>query len=227
VIRHTAFALALSGGLALAALLVAPAQADDKKGESIKLFNGKNFEGWKFFVDPRAKDAKPDEAWSVQNETIVCKGKPAGYIITEREYENYLLELEWKWGEKPGNSGVLLHASGPDKIWPKSAEAQLMSGNAGDIWLIGFKMDVDKGRQDPKVDRHYFRIDRERKVEKPIGEWNKYEITCKGDTIRLVINGTFVNEGKNAELSKGKIVLQSEGAEIHFRNIRLTPLSGK
>src|SRR5438876_3153565 len=64
-------------------------------------------------------------------------------------------------------------------------------------------------------------------VEKPIGEWNQYEITCQGDTIKLVINGKLVNEGTNAELTKGKILLQSEGAEIHFRNVELKPLGPK
>jgi hypothetical protein len=61
-------------------------------------------------------------------------------------------------------------------------------------------------------------------VEKPRGEWNQYEITCKGNTIRLAINGQLVNEGTDAELNRGKILLQSEGSEIHFRNIELKPL---
>src|SRR5262249_58601485 len=61
-------------------------------------------------------------------------------------------------------------------------------------------------------------------VEKPTGEWNHYRITCKGDTVKVEVNGKFVNEGKNAELKKGKILLQSEGAPVHFRNVKLTPI---
>ena len=215
-------------GLPLAALvaglaLLGPAPAADADGFT-DLFNGKDFTGWKFFLDPRGK-AKPKDVWSVKDGVIVCKGKPFGYLLTEKEYGDYQLDLEWRWPETPGNSGVFVHVSGPDKIWPKAVEAQLMAGHAGDFWLVdGFKLDVDRERRDPKVDRHYFRMKTAKPVEKPAGEWNKYTITCKGDTIRLVINGQLVNEGKNAERTKGKILLQSEGAPIEFRNIRLTHL---
>jgi hypothetical protein len=86
----------------------------------------------------------------------------------------------------------------------------------------GFKLQVDPARQDPKVSRHYFHL--KDGVEKPIGEWNQYEITCDGDKIKLVVNGTLQNEASGAEATRGKILLQSEGAEIHFRNIELKPL---
>ena len=87
---------------------------------------------------------------------------------------------------------------------------------------IAVKLTVDPKRQDPKVARHYFRM--KDGVEKKLGEWNQYEITCKGDTIKLVINGQLVNEGTGAELKRGKILLQSEGAEIFFRNVELKSL---
>jgi hypothetical protein len=210
------------------AVLLAVAAVGRAGDKPIELFNGKNLDGWKAFLDPRARDAKPEDVWSVKEGVIVCKGRPAGYIITEKEYDNYVLRLKWRWPGRAGNSGVLLHTTGPDKIWPKSAEAQLASGQAGDFWLIDFKLDIDKARQDPRVARHYFRIGgREKKVEKPVGEWNEYEITCKGDTITLKINGELVNEGKNAEKTRGKILLQSEGAEIHFKDITLTPLGSE
>lgn len=196
--------------------------AADEQGTP--LFNGKDLTGWKPFLDPKST-AKPEEVWSVKEGVLICKGKPSGYLITDKDYENYVLTLEWRWEGKGGNSGVLLHMTGPDKIWPKSAEAQLYADHAGDFWLIdGFKLAVDAARQDPKTPRHYFRLKTDRPVEKPVGEWNKYEITCKGDTITLKVNDQLVNEGKNAETAKGKIVLQSEGTEIHFRNIRLRPI---
>src|SRR5262245_16395367 len=194
----------------------------------IKLFNGKDLSGWTIFLNPKQK-ADPDKVWSVKDGTIVCQGQPFGYLLTEKEYGDYVLKVQWRWGDKgpakgARNSGVFVHVVGPDKIWPKAVEAQLMDGHAGDFWLVdGFKLDVDPKRQDPKQARHYFRMIDD--VEKPIGEWNQYEITCKGDTIKLVINGKLVNEGKNAELTKGKILLQSEGAEIHFRNVELKPLA--
>lgn len=213
--------------LALIVLLsLSNGQAEEKEG-SIQLFNGKDLTGWTVFVDPRAKDADPKKIFTVQDGIIHCAGTPFGYLLTEKNYENYVLRLEWKWGEKfvgkNRNSGVFVHVSGPDKIWPKGVEAQLASGRAGDFWLVsGFALKVDKTRQDPKVERHYLRI--KEGVEKPIGEWNQYEITCKEKTIKLAINGMEVNEGTDAESSKGKILLQSEGAEISFRNIGLTPI---
>src|SRR5262249_51022528 len=148
-----------------------------------------------------AKDVKPEDVWSVKDGVIHCKGRPFGYLLTEKEYGDYVLTVEWRWPARPGNSGVFVHVSGPDKIWPKGVEAQLQSGQAGDFWLVGdFKLTIDKERQDKRTARHYFRIGgHQKKVEKPIGEWNKYEITCKGDTIKLVVNGEVVNEGTGAE----------------------------
>jgi len=211
-------------GLFALAFAAAPVSA-----QTIQLFNGKDFSGWKLFLDPKSS-AKPADIFQVKDGVIVVDGSVNGYLITEKEYENYRLTLEWRWGEKIApkrgrNSGVFVHVTGPDKIWPKAIEAQLMSGSAGDFWLVdNFKLDVDSKRQDPKISRHYFRYPEAKDIEKPIGEWNKYEIICKGDTITLIINGKEVNKGTSAELSKGKILLQSEGAEIHFRNIELTPL---
>jgi hypothetical protein len=114
-------------------------------------------------------------------------------------------------------------------VWPNSVEAQLFAGAAGDFWLIADaggrlpKLDIDPDRKDPKnkEGRHYFRIDREKKVEKPFGEWNQYEITSQDGNIRLVVNGTFVNEGKNGSLTKGRIALQSEGAPVEFKDIEI------
>jgi 3-keto-disaccharide hydrolase len=214
--------------LIAALFLAAPAAGEDKG--TIKLFNGKDLSGWRIFVDPKHKVA-PESVWSVKDGIIICKGEPLGYLLTEKEYGNYVLKLEWRWAPEGDNnkrnSGVFVHVSGPDKIWPKGVEAQLYRDHAGDFWLVdGFKLDVDKSRQDPKSKIHFFRL-KQSGVEKPIGEWNRYEITCKGDTIKLVVNGVFQNEGTHAESSKGKILLQSEGAEIHFRNIELTPIKGE
>lgn len=219
--------LPLLTGLLLVAVSL-PARAEDrpKQAGSIKLFNGKNLTGWTPFLDPRAKGVTPAEVWSVKDGILHCKGKPNGYLLTDKEYGDYVLTVEWRWPEKAGNSGVFVHVSGPNKIWPKGAEAQLFSGHAGDFWLVGgFKLDVDKTRQDKRTPRHYVRMKTEKPVEKKIGEWNKYEITCKGGTIKLVINGQLVNEGTHAEATRGKILLQSEGTPIEFRNVTLTPLS--
>ncbi len=220
-------AAVLAFGLA-ALLFPVPAGllADEAPTGAIALFNGKNFDGWRIYLDERVKDP-PADTFTVKDGVIVCKGRPSGYLITEKDYANYVLTVEWRWPDKGGNSGVFVHVSGRDKIWPKGAEAQLMSGQAGDFWLVdGFKLKIDATRQDPdpRRARHFFRLGKDEKVEKPVGEWNKYEITCNGDTIKLVINGKTVNEGTGAEATKGKILLQSEGTPIEFRNVRLTPI---
>jgi hypothetical protein len=211
--------------LALAALWTPrPAPAGEKDGEWIKLFNGKDLSGWRVFLDPRAKDADPHKVFTVHEGIIACTGKPYGYLITEKEYSDYVLKVQWRWIPDPKvkgrNSGVFVHVVGPDKIWPKAVEAQLMADHAGDFWLVdNFKLKVDPKRQDRGTPRHYLRM--KDHVEKEIGEWNQYEITCKGDTVRLVVNGQLVNEGTQAELTKGKILLQSEGAPIEFKDVVL------
>jgi 3-keto-disaccharide hydrolase len=197
----------------------------------VKLFNGRDLSGWKRYLDvknPKTKDVDLDKFWTVKDGIIYCDGSINGYIVTDKEYGNYILKLEWRWGDsakekKNPNSGVFVHVVGEDKIWPKAIEAQLAADHAGDIWLVdGFKLKIDESRHDPKSERHYYRTKDD--VEKPRGEWNQYEITCRGPTVKLVVNGQFVNEGTDAELTKGKILLQSEGSEIHFRNIELKPI---
>jgi hypothetical protein len=226
MLRGLVVSVALFAALAMAA----PAAAEDKDNGTTKLFNGKDLSGWKTFVDPKSK-VDPATVWSVKDGVIICKGKPLGYLITEKDYANYILKVQWRWTPKGDNndrnSGVFVHVSGEDKIWPKGVEAQLYRDHAGDFWLVdGFKLTVDKERQNKKSAINYLRM-KTSGVEKAIGEWNQYEITCKGDTIKLVVNGVLQNEGTHAESSKGKILLQSEGAEIHFRNIELTPIRGE
>ena len=152
-------------------------------------------------------------------------------IVTSDQFADFELSLEWKI-VAGGNSGVLLHVTGPDRVWPNSVEAQLAAGQAGDFWLIGDesgklpKLDIDQSRKDArnKEGRHYFRVNRDEKVEKPFGEWNQYEITCKGGDVILKINGKQVNQGTNGELKSGRIALQSEGAEVHFKDIEIAPI---
>jgi hypothetical protein len=228
------WALLLLPALTLAVVWPGPTPAQDKDGFT-PLFNGKDLSGWKPYLNPPKDNpsAKPDpkNTWSVVDGVLICKGKPAGYIATEKEYGDYVLRLKWRFpeGSKGGNSGVLLHVVGPDRVWPNSIEAQLAAGQAGDFWLIGDqkgtlpRLEIDQTRKDPrnKEGRHYFRVNRDEKVEKPFGEWNQYEITCKGGDVILKINGKQVNQGTGGELKSGRIALQSEGAEIHFKDIEI------
>jgi hypothetical protein len=210
-------------GLAAAGLFSRSSAAEKK--DWIKLFNGKDLSGWHAFLDPRSNKAA-ERIWTVKNACIVCEGSVYGYLLTEKEYADYVLRVQWRWGDKVTrvrNSGVFIHVTGPDKIWPRAVEAQLLANHAGDFWLVdAFQLKVDPARRDPRSAAHYLRI--RNNVEKPVGEWNQYEITCNRDTIKLVINGQLVNEGTDAERTRGKILLQSEGAEIYFRNIELRSL---
>jgi hypothetical protein len=204
----------------------ARAQAD-KRGEEKKLFNGKDFSGWTYYLeDP---NVKMEDVWSIDTKEgiIICKGKPAGYIRTTADYTNFILRFQWRFNpvtKEEGNSGVLLRVVGPDKIWPKMVEAQLQSGQAGDFWLNGgTKLVTPRSKQGHQSEGSDQRV-RFKSNEKPVGEWNQYEIVFDRDKITLKINGEVVNEGTGAEEVPGKIALQSEGVEIHFRDIRLVPL---
>lgn len=188
------------------------------------LFNGKDFSGWTFDVNG---DAAPDTIWKVVDGTITVdgKGKPAGVIRTEKSYSNYELEFEWRWANGKGNSGCLIHTSTPRNlsIWPKSLEVQLMADNAGDFWQIGETIDVDEKQivKNKKGQPTRQRRNLTDGSEKPLGEWNKMRVVVKDATVEVFVNGTLVNKGWNGSATKGAICLQAEGADIHFRNIRI------
>jgi len=182
--------------------------------QKTSLFNGQNMDNWKPYLEN--PDVDPATVWSVQNGLLRCEGRPSGYIRTTEDYSNYNLHVEWRWPEKPSNSGVLLHMSEPDMIWPKAIEAQLMNQNAGDFYVIGgtdFKEHKGKkSRRVPKLNDS---------SEKDPGQWNTYDIICRGNTIELYVNGVLQNKATEATVNSGKICLQSEGTPIEFRNIKL------
>jgi putative heme-binding domain-containing protein len=189
-------------------------------GPEIELFDGKSFSGWTFHLD--APGAKLADVWSVRDGAIVCKGEPYGYLRTEAEYTNFELVLEWRFDPTigPGNSGVLLRKVGNEKVWPKSIEAQLQHRNAGDIWNIDeFPMAVDAERTDGRRTAR-----RAPCSEKPPGEWNRYRIRLDRDALTLEVNGVRQNTASWCQEVSGPICLQSEGAAIEFRNVRLRPI---
>ena len=167
------------------------------------------------------------DVWSVKDGVIACKGKPMGYICTEKKYENFKLTVEYRWptGAKPGNSGVFLRISGKPMFLPKCAEAQLLHGSAGDMY--GFQNFVIDGKGLSKNPNAVGGLRALKKVagnEQEPGEWNKMEITATGENITVVLNGKQVNEATGCDALAGKVGLQSEGGAIEFRNVLLTPL---
>jgi hypothetical protein len=187
--------------------------------EVIDLFNGKDFEGWYMYF--KDEDAKPEDTWKVRDGAIYCTGKPTGFLRTKKEYSDYKLEFEWRWIEKPGNSGVLLHMNSQEKIWPLCVEAQLMNQRAGDIIGMGCKFNENKARKNSPISYTPRMNDSN---EKEAGGWNKYEIVCKDDTVELKVNGQFQNKATGVSIRKGYIGFQSEGVPIMFRNLKLTPI---
>lgn len=190
----------------------------------VRLFNGSDLTGWKAVVPDLAAQSQDQSApWRIQDGVLVCSGNPAGYIRTTDRFTNYVLKFEWRFNpvtKKPGNSGALLRVQEPDMVWPRSIEAQLMSGNAGDFWNIeAFTMKTDAARLNGRNTK------KTHGAEFAIGEWNEYEIIVAGGDVTLKVNGEVVNHAWDAEEIAGFIALQSEGAEIHFRNIRLAPIN--
>jgi hypothetical protein len=196
------------------------------KEVKIMLWNGMDLTGWKVVPE----EAIAQQTWSVKDGILYCQGRPNGYIRTEQQYSNYHLHVEWRWPENAAqgrsrNSGVFVHESGPDKVWPKLIECQLMAGEAGQFVLFnGMAMTVN-GRNMQNPNRQFVSIPKKQpSSEKPAGEWNSYDIYCRADTIQCYVNNILQNEGSAVTPSSGSICLQSEGSPIEFRNIYLEPV---
>ncbi|MDB5349433.1 MAG: hypothetical protein JWN86_680 [Planctomycetota bacterium] len=204
-----------------------PDQADTKP---VVLFNGKDLSGWTTYIPHKDKsDPKTDPrgVFQVENGAIHISGEEFGCLTTEREFENYRLQVDFKWGDKryppretaKRDSGILVHCVGPDKVWTKSIECQIQEGDCGDFWLVsGTEITIDGTREKSMRKKS-------RDAEKPTGQWNTVEVICEGGKITNIVNGVVVNEGTDASVTRGRILLQSEGAEVYFRNVKLTPLT--
>jgi hypothetical protein len=171
----------------------------------------------------------------VRDSMLVSLGTPNGHMITDSIFQNYKLEVEYRFAGAPGNCGVLVHASTPRALYgmfPKSLEVQMMHENAGDFWCIVEDievLDMEK-RRGPK-ENWGITEGKERRIinltdgsEKPLGEWNTMTIECRKNTIKVWVNGQLVNDGFNCTASKGQIAVQAEGAEVEFRKIDLSSL---
>lgn len=248
----------------------------NEPGKTIELFNKKNLDGWTTHTSETGKE-NPG-IFTVQDGILKISGGVEGKayyggIITEKEYENYRLVLEYKWGgptfgnrkEKSRDSGILLHCvgreGGPEGKgpWMTSVECQIIEGGTGDFIMVGGtdnegntvnhtatvhaekrdgqwyynpdapEVTITKGRinwwgRDPQwKDVVGYRGPKD--VESPFGEWTRVEVVCEGDSITNIVNGQVVNKGRKFALSKGRILVQTEGAEMFVRKIELTPLN--
>jgi hypothetical protein len=186
------------------------------------------FPGWKSFHEtPGTRTA---EVWQLQPDgVLICKGKPRGYLYTEKNYQDFTLQFEWRYPTGATNSkgGVLVRMTGGHGIWPRCLEFQLNQDQAGDFWGIGgYEFNGPPGQLQVVTNaalgilRH---LKRQGNPEKPVGEWNQFEGIVDGPRVTQKVNGAVVNQATGCEVVSGRILITSEGQEIQFRNLRLLP----
>lgn len=212
----------MKSSLLILLLLTIAVSGYSQKKES--LFNGKNLDGWTIFC-PDSK-VSPDSYFYVKDGVIETVGVPNGYLRTKKEYSNYQLHVEWRWPEKPTNSGIFVHVNGPDKMLPAHYQYQLKDGDAGDIVLHGVGETLTVRDTVFTSSEKVKPLIRKAKPssEKKAGEWNIADITCKGNTIVFKVNGVVQNTATKCSLTKGNIGLQAEGSKIQFRNLWVEPI---
>ena len=213
-----------------------PAQAVTPT-QKVALWNGKDLSNWVPDVPKRDTDASLPDSFVVRGSNLVSMGKPEGHLVTKDAYRDYRLEVDTASLARRGNCGVLIHASTPRalyKMFPKSIEVQMQSGNAGDFWCIQEDISVPdmETRRPRKPNEKWGGAEGDaRRIlnltdgsEKPLGEWNTMVVEARGNTVKVWVNGTLVNDGFGATASQGKIALQAEGTEVEFRRVELGPL---
>jgi Domain of Unknown Function (DUF1080) len=220
--------------LALLIPLQAPADRAVTPATTIALFNGRDLSNWE--ADVPARDTRPGlrPSFVIRNGLLVSLGTPEGHLVTKQQYRDYRLEAEYRFPGKPGNCGILVHASRPRalyKMFPQSIEVQMNSGHAGDFWVIQEDIEVpDMERRRPRDPGQKWggaEGDARRVLnltdgsEKPLGEWNTMKIEVRGRSITVWVNGDLVNNGVNASVDHGKIAVQAEGAEVEFRRLEI------
>ncbi len=226
----------------------ATAQTIPPHGSAIVLFNGRNLDQFDTFLKTKGLNADPEHIFSIENGVLHISGKDFGYVITKQSFRNYYLHAEFKWGEgtylertgQARDSGILFNLQGEQKVWPRSVEFQIQEGATGDFWLTdgaaitgsagnrvtgpaGSALKIDRIGKGPWSNVAGYR-DPLHELEKPHGQWNKLDLVVQGDHVKQYVNGKLANEGSAAFPGDGKILFQSEGAEVFFRNMKLYPL---
>ncbi len=218
--------------LLLVALTV-PVDTPDEK--TVSLFNGKDLSGW--HVDVPNADKNPDikDTFIVRDGNLVSLGQPNGHLITDAKHQNYRLDIEYRFAAKPGNCGILVHASKPRalyKMFPQSIEVQMNHTHAGDFWCIVEDITVpDMVKRRGPEEKWGITEGKARRIlnltddsEKPVGQWNKMVIECVGDEVKVWVNGDLVNHGHTCTATSGQIALQAEGSEVEIRKFTMTPI---
>jgi hypothetical protein len=216
-------------GSALVALLSIGAGAEDRPRFE-DLFNGRDLTGW---VDVNTSPA----TWKAQNGILVCSGRPIGVMRSVKQYENFVLHIEWKHMEPGGNSGVFVWSDAvpdPESRLPNGVEVQMLelewpnlNKKDGVIPPVAYVHGELFGVGGVTTTPDNPRGERSKSIEnraKGRGQWNTYDVVAVDGVIKLAVNGKFVNGISKSTKKKGYLCLESEGGEIHFRNIRILEL---
>jgi hypothetical protein len=194
------------------------------------LFNGKDLTGW-VNVNTAA------DTWKVENGMLVCSGHPTGVMRTDRQYENFVLHVEWMHTEPGGNSGMFLWSGprpNPDSPFPDGVEVQMLELEWPELhkqdgktpplaYVHGELFGVGSVKTVPDNPRGTRSMSIENRC-KGRGEWNTYDVVAVDGVIKLSVNGKFVNGIRGTTQKKGYLCMESEGAKIYFRNIRIMEL---
>lgn len=208
---------------------------ENKHPKTTSLINGADLSGWHIDVPDMDNDPAVINPFIVRDGMLVALGEPLGHIVTNAEHENYRLEVEYRFTKEAGNGGVMLHSStlrAVNDLFPQSLEVQMKHENVGDFWCFQEDIEVPdmEIRRGPK-ETWGSTADKQRNIpkltdaENPAGEWNKLTIESVEDEVKVWLNDVLVNYGYNCTAQKGKIALQSEGSEIEFKKVDLTPIT--
>jgi hypothetical protein len=212
--------------IAATSLLFFPA-----KQKKTKLFLPGQKSEWHTWLS-RSKNQDPGKVFQFEGDVLHVSGEEFGYITTEKKYRDFHFTVEFKWGEKKypprenakRDAGIMYHVilySG-DKIWPRSLEYQVQEGDCGDFWMTDSTTIRYRDTLTPL--RNSFRVAKIKDAEKPNGQWNKAEVIVKNGKITHLLNGEIVITAELGNTREGTLLLQSEGAELFYRNAEVEEL---
>ena len=207
-------------------VLTLPTRADEPKPpEGFKnLFNGTDLKGWKV-------NAGKMEVWGAEKGVLYCDKGGGGWLLTEEEFGDFEIRCEFRWTKEGGNSGVGLRVPRMGAPHIDGMEIQLIDD---ENWAKVHKFELKDTQHTGSV---YDIKPSDKRVNKPIGEWNTVRIVCKGRKVTVEMNGETINEAnlddyKEAKgkahpgilREKGCVGFQSYNIRVEFRNVWIKQL---
>lgn len=219
--------LAIAAIIPLTAVSSPNLQAAEAAAEEgfVSMFNGKDLSGW---VNVNGSP----ETWTVSDGMIHCDGQPVCALRTEKQYENFVFEAEWRHLKSGGNAGIFIWASAlpaPGQPFLRAIEVQVLDHGYGTSdWFTthGDVFAIHGSTMKPFPPSKGMRSFPTEHRSKGSPEWNHYRVTCQDGTIRLAVNGKDVSGGSDCVWRKGYLGLESEGSPVDWRNIRIKELPG-